>query len=79
MATSSRPCTIPALSSPPVLSSRGRSALVRPPLIRCALFECQYSAVNSSGLINLGVAENVSPLARLAPLATLQRIVAAVT
>ncbi|GAA5823567.1 hypothetical protein JCM3770_002787 [Rhodotorula araucariae] len=51
-------CPIPTLSPPPVLSERGQRALVRPPLLCCSLFECQYSTVNTSGVINLGVAEN---------------------
>ncbi|KPV74217.1 uncharacterized protein RHOBADRAFT_54068 [Rhodotorula graminis WP1] len=50
--------SIPTLSAPPVLSERGQRALVRPPLLCCSLFECQYSTLNTSGLINLGVAEN---------------------
>ncbi|BGP41492.1 hypothetical protein JCM10449v2_005480 [Rhodotorula kratochvilovae] len=49
---------IPTLSPPPILSERGQRALVRPPLLCCSLFECQYSTVNTSGVINLGVAEN---------------------
>mgnify|MGYP001559516335 FL=1 len=48
-----------ASSTSPTLSTRGMRALVRPPLLRCALFECQYSPSSPSGLINLGVAENV--------------------
>jgi len=52
--------SVPTLSAPPVLSERGQRALVRPPLLCCSLFECQYSTLNTSGLINLGVAENVS-------------------
>lgn len=50
----------PVLSEAPTLSSRGQRSLVRPPLLRCSLFNCQYNAcLNQSGLLNLGVAENV--------------------
>jgi hypothetical protein len=45
----------------PQLSTRGKRALVRPPLLRCALFENQFSHSTPQGLINLGVAENVRP------------------
>ncbi|BGP56596.1 hypothetical protein JCM8202v2_004222 [Rhodotorula sphaerocarpa] len=49
----------PVLSEAPTLSSRGQRSLVRPPLLRCSLFNCQYNAcLNQSGLLNLGVAEN---------------------
>ncbi|KDE03099.1 hypothetical protein MVLG_06396 [Microbotryum lychnidis-dioicae p1A1 Lamole] len=42
----------------PQLSKRGVNALHRPPLLRCALFDCQYTSSDTSGLINMGVAEN---------------------
>lgn len=42
------------------LSTRGARALDRPPLLRCALFCDQFNPSNPNGLINLGVAENVS-------------------
>lgn len=51
--------TRPVLSEPPSLSARGQRSLVRPPLLRCSLFNCQYNAcLNQAGLLNLGVAEN---------------------
>lgn len=54
----------PVLSDPPALSARGQRSLVRPPLLRCSLFNCQYNAcLNQTGLLNLGVAENVSRMA----------------
>jgi hypothetical protein len=57
--------TRPVLSEPPSLSARGQRSLVRPPLLRCSLFNCQYNAcLNQAGLLNLGVAENVSRVAR---------------
>ncbi|GAA5991186.1 hypothetical protein JCM10908_006577 [Rhodotorula pacifica] len=53
------PITRPVLSEAPNLSARGQRSLVRPPLLRCSLFNCQYSACgNQTGLLNLGVAEN---------------------
>lgn len=43
------------------LSTRGQRALHRPPLLKCALFENQFCPeTHVNGLINLGVAENVS-------------------
>ncbi|KAI5475436.1 1-aminocyclopropane-1-carboxylate synthase [Pseudohyphozyma bogoriensis] len=51
--------TTRATSAAPVLSSRGSQALIRPPLLKCALFENQFCPFeNPDGLINLGVAEN---------------------
>lgn len=45
----------------PTLSTRGTRALGRPPLLKCALFENQFCLrTNENGVINLGVAENVS-------------------
>ena len=59
--------TRPVLSEPPSLSARGQRSLVRPPLLRCSLFNCQYNAcLNQAGLLNLGVAENVSTRGRRA-------------
>ena len=40
------------------LSSRGQRAFARPPLLRCSLFECQFTCVNRAGVVNLGTAEN---------------------
>jgi hypothetical protein len=60
MSSTKHASAIPQLSSPPTLSARGQRALIRPPLLRCSLFECQYNACcNHAGLLNLGVAENV--------------------
>ncbi|GAA5933304.1 uncharacterized protein JCM15063_001278 [Sporobolomyces koalae] len=50
--------SIPRLSAPPVLSTRGQHALIRPPLLKCSLFENQFADSNPHGYINLGVAEN---------------------
>ncbi|GAA5826939.1 hypothetical protein JCM5353_004772 [Sporobolomyces roseus] len=50
--------SVPSLSRPPVLSSRGQHALNRPPLLKCSLFENQFADSNPHGYINLGVAEN---------------------
>ncbi|BGP33416.1 hypothetical protein JCM10296v2_005217 [Rhodotorula toruloides] len=59
MSSAKHASAIPQLSSPPTLSARGQRALIRPPLLRCSLFECQYNACcNHAGLLNLGVAEN---------------------
>ncbi|GAA6059750.1 hypothetical protein JCM10212_001958 [Sporobolomyces blumeae] len=49
---------LPLLSDPPTLSTRGRQALDRPPLLKCSLFENQFADSNPRGYINLGVAEN---------------------
>ncbi|GAA5967423.1 hypothetical protein JCM3765_001871 [Sporobolomyces pararoseus] len=53
-----RSLSVPSLSSPPVLSTRGQRALHRPPLLKCSLFENQFADSNPRGFINLGVAEN---------------------
>ncbi|GAA5836757.1 hypothetical protein JCM3766R1_006255 [Sporobolomyces carnicolor] len=50
--------TVPSLSAPPMLSTRGQRALIRPPLLKCSLFENQFADSNPRGYINLGVAEN---------------------
>ena len=55
-----RSLSVPSLSCPPVLSTRGQRALHRPPLLKCSLFENQFADSNPRGFINLGVAENVS-------------------
>ncbi|KAM0786457.1 hypothetical protein ACM66B_001919 [Microbotryomycetes sp. NB124-2] len=42
----------------PALSARGQRAFARPPLLKCSLFECQFTCQNRSGVISLGIAEN---------------------
>jgi len=67
--TTSLSNSVPSLSLPPVLSTRGQHALNRPPLLKCSLFENQFADSNPHGYINLGVAENVRIFEELAQVA----------
>lgn len=60
MSAAATACRPPRAHSKANLSDRGTKALSRPPLLRCSIFECQFTPSNRTGLINLGVAENVS-------------------